>query len=141
MCSHTAAHALAAILERETGALITGNQLEEDKVRFDFNLENFSRELFQTYIDKVNELFKKDMPVKWYELPREEAIKIPGMTKLANALPPNIPVLRIVEIQGLDKQADGGTHVKNLKEVGAIEMIKAKNKGKNNRRVYFRVTN
>ncbi|MCW3975506.1 MAG: alanyl-tRNA editing protein AlaXM [Candidatus Bathyarchaeota archaeon] len=140
MRNHTAAHTLAAILEKETGALITGNQLEEDKVRFDFNLENFSREIFQTYIDKANELFKKDIPVKWYEVLREEAVKIPGVTKLANALPPNIPVLRIVEIQGLDKQADGGTHVKNLKEVGAIEMIKAKNKGKNNRRVYFRLT-
>jgi misacylated tRNA(Ala) deacylase len=140
MRNHTAAHALAAILVKETGALITGNQLEEDKVRFDFNLENFNREIFQTYIDKANDLFKKDIPVKWYQVPREEAVKIPGVTKLANALPPNIPVLRIVEIKNLDKQADGGTHVKNLKEIGAIEMIKAKNKGKNNRRVYFRLT-
>jgi Ser-tRNA(Ala) deacylase AlaX len=140
MRSHTAAHTLAAILEKETGALITGNQLEEDKVRFDFSLENFNREIFQIYIDKANELFKKDIPVKWYEIPREEAMKIPGIVKLAKVLPPNIPLLRIVEIQGIDKQADGGTHVKNLKEVGAIKIMKAENKGKNNRRVYFRLS-
>jgi len=57
--------------------------------------------------------------------------------KLAEAAPPDIPILRIVEIEGIDKQADGGTHVKNLKEVGQIKFIKAENKGKNNRRVYF----
>ncbi len=48
--------------------------------------------------------------------------------------------IRIVEIQGIDKQADGGTHVKNLKEIGKIEFLKAENKGKNNRRVYFKLT-
>ncbi len=141
MRNHTAAHTLAALLEKETGALITGNQLEEEKVRFDFSLEDFDRELFQKLIDKANALFKKDIPVKWYELPKKEAMQIPSVIKLANVLPPNIPVLRIVEIQGLDKQADGGTHVKNLNEIGAMEMIKAENKGKNNRRVYFRLIN
>jgi misacylated tRNA(Ala) deacylase len=140
MRSHTAAHTLATILVKETGALITGNQLEEDKVRFDFSLEDFNREIFKGYIARANGLFKQNIPVKWYELPREEAMKISGVVKLAKALPPNIPVLRIVEIEKLDKQADAGTHVKNLKEVGAIEMIKAENKGKNNRRIYFRLT-
>lgn len=140
MRSHTAAHTLAAILVNETGALITGNQLEENKVRFDFSLEDFNREVFKGYIDEANELFRQDIPVTSYELPREEAMKIPGVVKLAKALPPNIPVLRIVEIEGLDKQADAGTHVKNLKEVRTIEMMKAENKGKNNRRVYFRLT-
>jgi len=140
MRNHTAAHTLAAILVKKTGALITGNQLEEDKVRFDFSLEDFDREIFKGYVDKANELFKRDVPVKWYELPVEEAMKIPGVVKLAKALPPNIPVLRIVEIVGVDRQADAGTHVRNLKEVGAIEMINAKNKGKNNRRIYFKLT-
>jgi misacylated tRNA(Ala) deacylase len=140
MRSHTAAHTLATILVKETGALITGNQLEEDKVRFDFNLETFNRETFKGYIAQANKLFKQDIPVTWYEVPKEEAMKIPGVVKLAKALPPNIPMLRIVEIEGLDKQADAGTHVKNLKEIGAIEMIKAENKGKNNRRIYFKLT-
>jgi len=139
MRSHTAAHTLASILWKGTGALITGNQIELDKVRFDFSLENFDREIFQGFIAKANELFKKDIPVLWYGLPRQEALKIPGVVKMAEAFPPEITKLRIVEIVGVDKQADGGTHVKNLKEVGQIEFLKAENKGKNNRRVYFRL--
>ena len=139
MRSHTAAHVFASLLCTGTGALVTGNQLEEDKVRFDFGLEKFDREILQEYLDKANEFFKRDIPVKWYELPREEALKIPGVIKMAEALPPEIPVLRIVEATGVDKQADGGTHVKNLREVGQIELVKAQNKGKFNRRVYFRL--
>ena len=139
MRSHTASHILASILWKDAGALITGNQLEIDKVRFDFSLENFDREIFQTLISKANELFKKDIPVLWYELPREEALKIPGVIKMSEAFPPEVSRLRIVEIVGVDKQADGGTHLKNLKEVGQIEFLKAENKGKNNRRVYFRL--
>lgn len=139
MRSHTAAHTLASLLCRETGALITGNQLEEDKVRFDFNLKEYSREILETYIDKTNELLGKDIPVKWYEIPREEALKIPNVTKMARASFPDVPKLRIVEIVGVDKQADGGTHVKNLREVGQIELLKTENKGRNNRRVYFKL--
>ena len=139
MRSHTAAHVFASLLCTGTGALVTGNQLEEDKVRFDFSLENFNREILQKYIDEANELFRKDIPVKWYELPREEALSIPGVIKMAEALPPHIPVLRIVDVVGVDKQTDGGTHVKNLREVGQIEFIKAQNKGKHNRRVYFKL--
>ncbi|MDH5440755.1 MAG: alanyl-tRNA editing protein AlaXM [Candidatus Bathyarchaeota archaeon] len=139
MRSHTGAHVFASLLCTGTGALVTGNQLEEDKVRFDFSLENFNREILQKYIDEANELFRKDIPVKWYELPREEALSIPGVIKMAEALPPYIPVLRIVDVVGVDKQTDGGTHVKNLREVGQIEFIKAQNKGKHNRRVYFKL--
>ncbi|MEM3627171.1 MAG: alanyl-tRNA editing protein AlaXM [Candidatus Bathyarchaeia archaeon] len=137
MRSHTAAHLFASLLCTGTGALVTGNQLEEDKIRFDFSLEKFDKEILEEYINKANELLRRDIPVKWYELPREEALKIPGVIKMAEAMPPDIPVLRIVEIVGIDKQADGGTHVRNLREVGQIRLIKAENKGKFNRRVYF----
>jgi len=137
MRSHTAAHVFATLLCKGTGALITGNQLEEDKVRFDFSLEEYDREILSTYIDRTNELLGEDIPVKWYELPKEEALKIPGVIKMAEALPPDIPRLRIVEIVGVDRQADGGTHVRNLREVGQIRILKTQNKGKNNRRVYF----
>lgn len=140
MRSHTAAHVFASLLCTGTGALVTGNQLEEDKVRFDFSLEKFDPEILRQYIEKANELFRKDIPMKWYELPREEALKIPGVIKMAEAFPPEIPRLRIVEVVSVDKQADGGTHVKNLKEVGQIRALKTENKGKNNRRVYFELT-
>lgn len=139
MRSHTSAHVFASLLCTGTGALVTGNQLDVDKVRFDFSLEEFDREILTEYIDRANEYFRKDIPVKWYELPREEALKIPGVIKMAEALPPDIPTLRIVEVVGVDKQADGGTHVRNLNEVGQIELIKAQNKGKHNRRVYFKI--
>ena len=137
MRSHTAAHVFASLLCTGVGVLVTGNQLEEDKIRFDFSLEKFDRGTLEEYIEKANELFKKDIPVEWYELPRDEALKIPGLIKMAEAFPPNIPSLRVVEIVGVDKQADGGTHVKNLKEVGQIKLLKTENKGKSNRRVYF----
>ena len=140
MQSHTAAHVLASLLNKGTGALTTGNQLEEDHVRFDFSLEKFDKALLEAYLAKANKLFGTDIPVRWYEFPREEAMKIPGVVKMAVAFPPNIPVLRIVEIVGLDKQADGGTHVRNLKEVGKVTLIKTQNKGKNNRRIYFKLT-
>ncbi len=140
MRSHTAAHVFASLLCTGTGALVTGNQLEEDKVRFDFSLENYDKEILNEYIDRANELFRKDISVKWYELPKEEALRIPGIIKMAEALPPNLPSLRIVEIVGVDKQADGGTHVKSLKEIGQIKLLKTENKGKNNRRVYFKLS-
>ena len=140
MRSHTAAHVFASLLCTGTGTLVTGNQLEEDKIRFDFSLEKYDREILNKYIDRANDLFRKDIPVKWYELPKKEAMSIPGVIKMAEALPPDVPNLRIVEIVGVDIQADGGTHVKNLKEVGHIELLRTKNKGKSNRRVYFKLT-
>ena len=140
MRSHTAAHLFASLLCNGTGALVTGNQLETDKIRFDFSLEQFNPETLEKYLAETNELLKKDTPVKSYELPREEALKIPGVVKMAEAFPPDIPHLRIVELTNLDKQADGGTHVKNLNEVGQIKLLKTENKGKNNRRIYFTLT-
>ena len=137
MRSHTAAHVFASMLCNGTGALVTGNQLEVDKVRFDFSLDKFEPQVLVEYVTKANELFRTDTPVKWYELPRDEALSIPGVVKMAEAFPPDLPRLRIVEVVGVDRQADGGTHVRSLKEVGQIEVLKTENKGKNNRRVYF----
>lgn len=139
MRSHTAAHVFASLLCNGTGALVTGNELSTEKIRFDFSLENLNRDMIKEYVDKANELFRRDIPVKTYWLPREEALKIPGVIKMAEAFPPSIPELRIVEVVGVDKQADGGTHVRNLREVGQIEFLKAVNKGRNNKRVYFRI--
>jgi Ser-tRNA(Ala) deacylase AlaX len=75
--------------------------------------------------------------VKIYYLSREEAMKIPGIIKLAKALPPDVDKLRIVEIEGIDIQADGGPHVRNTREVGEIVFLGMENKGKNNRRIHF----
>ena len=139
MRSHTAAHVIAALLNKSTGALITGNQLEEDHFRFDFSLEKFDRTILEANLTKANDLFATDVSVKWYELARGEAMKIPGVVIMAEAFPPDFPVLRIVEIVGVDKEADGGTHVRNLREVGKVELVRTENKGKNNRRIYFKL--
>lgn len=139
MRMHTAAHLLISIFNRESNVLITGNQIDEDKTRIDFNMENFDREKIMKYIEEANSITKQDVPVNTYYLPREEAMKLPGVVKLAGALPPNVQTLRIVEIPGVDLQADGGTHVKSLAEIGTIEFVKAENKGKDNRRVYYTV--
>ncbi len=139
MRHHTAMHVLAAIMHQKAGALITGGQIDVDESRIDFNLETFDREKISEYVTAANETIRKNVPVKTYFLPREEAMKIPGVVKLANVLPPQVDTLRIVEIVGVDTQADGGTHVANTSEIGQIEIIKLDNKGKERRRVYFRL--
>ena len=137
MRMHTATHVLASVLYKDAGAMITGNQIGLDKTRIDFSIDEFDREKISGYIEKANDISAKGLEVKSYFLPREKAMEIEGAVKLANALPPEISELRMVEIQGVDLQADGGTHVRNTSEVGKIEFVSAENKGKKNRRVYF----
>ncbi len=137
MRMHTAAHILSAVVHKETGALITGNQLGIDQSRIDFSLDDFDKEKIIDYVRMANEIIAKNIAVRAYLLPRSEAMKIPGMVKLANALPPDVAELRIVDIDGVDVQADGGTHVRSTGEIGAIELSKAENKGKSNRRIYY----
>ena len=137
MRMHTAAHIIDAILYKESGALCTGNQLGVDKSRIDFSLDAIDREKMQHFIDLANEAAERSVDVKIYSMKREEALKIPGIVKLAAAMPPNVEELRIVEIPNIDMQADGGTQVGNTSEIGKIELVSMENKGKNNRRVYY----
>ena len=139
MRMHTSAYLLSSIFNKEMGALITGNQIEPDKSRIDFSLENFDREKMLAHCQKANEAIAKNPPVKTYFMKREEALKIPGIIKLAVAAPPDVTELRIVEIEGYDIQADGGVHVKALGEIIKIEPLKFENKGKSNRRLYFTI--
>ncbi|UGV39771.1 alanyl-tRNA editing protein [Methanococcoides orientis] len=137
---HTASHILSAIIHNETGAKISGNQIAEEKTRVDFNLENFDREQIGSYEAKVNEVIDRAIDVKIDILPREEALTIPSVVKLKDAFPPEIEEIRVIRIPDVDDQACGGTHVKNTGEIPHIEIFKAENKGKNNRRIYFRFT-
>lgn len=134
---HTAAHIISGMFSKELLAKITGNQLNEDKGRIDFDLENLDREVIAEMILKCNSLIAEDRKVSAYEMAREEVEKSPEMVKLATGLPKGIDVLRIVDIDGFDRQPDGGTHVASLKEVGTIVLTKLENKGKSNRRLYF----
>lgn len=138
MRMHTAAHLLSALFYK-IGALITGNQIDTDKSRIDFSLDKFDRSLIEAKINEANQLIAKGAEVKIYFMKKDEALKIPGLVKLAEAQPPNLEILRIVEIEGIDIQADGGPHVKNIKEIGKIVLLKLENKGKSNRRIYYTV--
>lgn len=134
---HTAAHLISGIFNREYNLLITGNQLTPDKGRIDLNMEKFDIDFIKKIIDEANEFIKKDLSVDIYYKDIEEAKKDPSLFKLAVGFPHEVKNLRIVDIQGFDAQADGGCHVKSLKEIGKITFLEASNKGKNNRRIYF----
>ena len=139
MRMHTSAHILSSVVNREAGALITGNQIGPDESRVDFNLEDFGKDRVSSYVDKTNEAIRREVEVKTFFMKREEALARPGYVKLANAMPPSLEVLRIVQIGDVDTQADGGVHVKNTREIGRVVALKTENKGKSNRRLYFTV--
>jgi misacylated tRNA(Ala) deacylase len=134
---HTAAHLIAAVMYRDYSALITGGQVDVDQAKLDFNLPRTDREVFEDALKKANEEAAKKVELRIYFLRRDEALKVPGVVKLAERMPPEERELRIVEIPGIDLQADGGPHVKNTGEIGDIQLLKIENKGKNQRRVYF----
>jgi len=134
---HTAAHLIAAVMYRDYDARITGGQVDSDMAKLDFNLPKTEREIFGDAVAKANMEVKKKTPLKIYFLNREEALKIPGVIKLAERMPPEVKELRIVEIPGIDLQADGGPHVNNTGEVDEISLVKIENKDKTQRRVYF----
>ena len=139
MRMHTAAHILSSVVHRETGALITGNQISPDESRVDFNLAEFDKEKIASYVDGVNRAVARGLDVKTFFMKREEALATPGFVKLANAMPPSLAELRIVQIGDVDTQADGGVHVANTREIGRVAVVKTENKGKDNRRLYFTV--
>ena len=136
---HTAAHLIAAVMYRDYSALITGGQVDVDQAKLDFNLPRTDREVFEDAVRKANEEAAKRVELKIYFLSREEALKVPGVVKLAERMPPEERELRIVEIPGIDLQADGGPHVRSTGETGEIALLKIENKGKNQRRLYFKV--
>ncbi len=140
MRMHTAGHLLSALFFEKASCRITGNQIDTDRSRMDFDMEAFDRSRIEGFVEEANSLIAKDAPVKTYFLEREEALKMPGLVKLAEAAPPAEGRLRIVEIEGIDRQADGGLHVAKLSEIGRIQLLKLENKGKTNRRLYYDLT-
>jgi len=136
---HTAAHLIAAIMYRDYSALITGGHVDCEQAKLDFNLPRTDREVFEDAVAKANREVAKATALKVYFLSRAEALKLPGIVKLAERMPPEVKELRIVEIPGVDTQADGGPHVNSTREIGEICLVKIENKGKNQRRIYFAV--
>jgi len=138
---HTASHVIAAVLYKRYGALVTGGHITPEMARDDFDLSMVVdwKAAIREAVEEANRIIAKCLEVKIYWLPREEALKIPGVVKLAERLPPSVERLRIVEIPGVDIQADGSPHVKNTCEIGRIKLLKLESRGRRRRRAYYTV--
>jgi misacylated tRNA(Ala) deacylase len=136
MRSHTACHILSAVIFQETGAKITGNQIDLTRSRIDFSIDLFDKAKMAEYVDQANKIIKDDHRVETTIMPKAEALSIPDLVRLAMEILDREEI-RVVRVEGADAQACGGTHVRSTIEVGGIKLIKAENKGKANRKVYF----
>ena len=133
---HTALHSVSGVIYRLFGSLVTGGQMYTDRARMDFALEDLSPERKQAIEDETNRLLSEGHPIHVTVLPRDEAFQIPDLIRTnINLLPPAIQEVRIVNIEGIDQQADGGTHVANTTEVGRVRVTKSENKGRINKRL------
>jgi misacylated tRNA(Ala) deacylase len=109
---HTAQHILNGVIWRDYGAHVTGAQISPPEGRLDFELPAMSQEFARTVEERVNEQVALDLPVRVLFLPRTEADRDPSLIRLkANLIPRFVDPLRVIDIVGLDRQADGGTHV------------------------------
>jgi misacylated tRNA(Ala) deacylase len=136
---HTALHALSGVIWRSFGAKVTGGQMRADRARMDFSFPGeWTVDVVGEIERLVNEALVEGRPVKVYELPREEAVENPDLIRTqVNLVPERVKMVRIVEIEGIDTQADGGTHVANTEEVGEVKITGHKSKGRQNKRVEF----
>ena len=139
MRHHTALHVLSGVIWRDFEAKVTGGQMRADRARMDFS---FPGEWTLDVVGEIERLTNKALAsarsVKVYGLPREEALENPDLIRTqVNLVPERVRMIRIVEIEGIDTQADGGTHVANTREVGRMEITGHKSKGRQNKRIEF----
>jgi misacylated tRNA(Ala) deacylase len=139
MRHHTALHVLSGVIWKNFGARVTGGQMRADRARMDFSFPGEWTAGVVGEIERLtNEALAGERPVKVYELPREEVLKNPDLIRTqVNLVPERVRMIRIVEIERIDTQADGGTHVANTREVGRVEITNHKSKGRQNKRVEF----
>ena len=136
MRTHSGLHLLSGVVFRDFGALVTGSNMDPLTGRLDFNLDEVPPGFKEAVEEACNVEVAADRGIQAYELSREEAFAIPDIIRTAtNLLPAGIEIVRIVDIQGLDVQADGGTHVASTQQIGAMRVLKVENKGKGFRRI------
>lgn len=136
MRTHSGLHLLSGVVFRDFGALVTGSNMDPLSGRLDFNLDEVPEGFKESVEEACNIEVRADRAITAYELPRAEAFQIPDVIRTAtNLLPPTIEIVRIVDIAGLDVQADGGTHVASTATIGVIRVLKIENKGKGFRRI------
>ena len=136
MRTHSALHILCGVVWRDYGARVTGGDMKPGEGRMDFEFESFSAEFVDELEAKINAEVKKHLEIRINRLSREEADQEPDLIRTkVNLLPSDIQEIRTIDIDGLDLQADGGTHVANTLEVGTIQVVGHESKGRINKRI------
>lgn len=136
MRTHTALHVLSAVVWRHYGAKVTGGNMEPGQARMDFELESMSVEFGREVEERLNAALAESHPVQVLLLPRAEALADPDLIRTKVSLvPEHVDPIRVVDIAGVDRQADGGTHVADTIEVGRVLVTKTESKGKGNKRM------
>jgi misacylated tRNA(Ala) deacylase len=137
---HTAQHVMNGIIWRDHAAHVTGAQITPPEARLDFELEAMSQEFARSLEAAINDIVSQNLPVRVLWLPRADADRDPSLIRLkANLIPRAIDPLRVIDIVGLDRQADGGTHVAATAEIGRVRVVRAESKGRANKRVRIAV--
>ncbi|MCM0674585.1 alanyl-tRNA editing protein [Micromonospora phytophila] len=140
MRTHSGLHVLCGVVFRDFGALVTGNSMEPGEARMDFNLPEVPADFKSRIEELVNAEVAADRAVAVRVLPRTEALVLPDIIRTqSNLIPPDEQEVRIVDIVGLDVQADGGTHVASTAQIGKVQVVKVESKGRANRRVRVRL--
>ncbi|MEV4544972.1 alanyl-tRNA editing protein [Micromonospora echinaurantiaca] len=140
MRTHSGLHVLCGVVFRDFGALVTGGNMEPGEARMDFNLPEVPPDFKSRIEDLVNAEVAADRSVAVRVLPRAEALALPDIIRTqSNLIPPDEQEVRIVDIVGLDVQADGGTHVASTAQIGKVQVAKVESKGRANRRVRIRL--
>jgi misacylated tRNA(Ala) deacylase len=136
MRTHTALHALSGVIFRDFGAKVTGGNMEPGVARMDFELDGITVEFGQEVERRLNQELIRGYPTEVIYMAREEALKDPDLIRTkVNLIPDWVREIRVIDIVGLDRQADGGTHVASTLEVGQVRVVKTESKGKANKRM------
>ncbi len=140
MRTHSAMHVLCGVVYQEYGVLSTGNNMEPLKARMDLDFDPLPDRFAEELEAAVNAEIAADRPIEVSFLAREVALADEDLIRTkVNLIPESVAEIRVVDIIGLDKQADGGTHVKRTSEIGHFTVTKTESKGKGNKRVRFEI--
>ncbi len=134
MRHHTAIHIMSGVLYKKYNARITGSQIYTDRARMDINYD-LKKEDLPVIEKEANNIVEMNLNVNIKYIKRSEMKQ--DLVRVREDLLPDVDIIRVIEIEGFDMQADGGTHVRKTGEVGRIVISKYENKGKNNKRIYL----
>lgn len=140
MRTHTALHVLCGVIWNEWGTVVTGGNMEPLSARMDFAFDPLPEGFGATVERLVNIELAAARAIEVGFLPRDTAVADEDLIRTkVNMIPASVPEIRVVDIVGLDKQADGGTHVRTTDEVGVMRVVKTESKGKGNKRIRIEV--